>query len=53
VYLEGDGSTVRIVAEKAGGMKCDRCWRYVPAVSGAAGREGVCPRCDDALAAIR
>jgi isoleucyl-tRNA synthetase len=53
VYHEGEGSAVRIVAERAGGTKCDRCWRYVPAVSNAAGREGVCPRCEDALAAAR
>jgi hypothetical protein len=48
VYHEGEGSAVHIVAEKAGGTKCDRCWRYVPAVSSAAGREGICPRCEDA-----
>ena len=53
MYLEGEGSAVHIVAEKAGGVKCDRCWRYVPAVSTAAGREGICPRCEDALAAAR
>jgi len=53
VYHEGEGSAVHIVAERAGGTKCDRCWRYVPAVSTAAGREGVCPRCEDALAAAR
>jgi isoleucyl-tRNA synthetase len=53
VYHEGDGSAVHIVAGKAGGTKCGRCWRYVPAVSGAPGREGVCPRCEDALAAAR
>jgi len=53
VYHEGEGSSVHIVAEKAGGKKCDRCWRYVPAVSSAEGREGVCPRCEDALAAGR
>jgi len=53
VYHEADGSSAHIVAEKAAGMKCDRCWRYVPAVSAAEGREGVCPRCEDALAAGR
>ena len=53
VHQEGEGSWVRIVAEKAGGTKCARCWRYVPAVSSAEGREGVCPRCEDALAAGR
>jgi isoleucyl-tRNA synthetase len=53
LYHEGEGSAVHIVAEKAAGAKCDRCWRYVPAVSDAAGLEGVCPRCEDALAAAR
>jgi isoleucyl-tRNA synthetase len=53
VYQEADGSAVHIVAAKADGTKCDRCWRYVPAVSDAPGREGVCPRCEDALAAGR
>jgi isoleucyl-tRNA synthetase len=53
VYHEGEGSAVHIAVEKAGGTKCDRCWRYVPAVSGDPGREGVCPRCADALAAAR
>jgi isoleucyl-tRNA synthetase len=32
--------------EKADGTKCDRCWRYVPAVND----QGLCPRCVDALA---
>ena len=53
VYQEADGSAVHIVAAKADGTKCDRCWRYVPVVSHEAGREGVCPRCEDALAAGR
>jgi isoleucyl-tRNA synthetase len=53
VYHEGEGSAIHIVAGKAAGTKCDRCWRYVPAVSSAPGREGVCPRCEDALAAAR
>jgi len=53
IYHEGEGSSVHIEAEKAAGARCDRCWRYVPAVSTAAGRESVCPRCEDALAAGR
>ncbi len=53
VYQESDGSAVHIVAARAEGTKCGRCWRYVPEVSSAAGREGVCPRCEDALAAAR
>jgi isoleucyl-tRNA synthetase len=53
VYTESEGSAVHIVAGRAAGARCDRCWRYVPAVSAAAGREGVCPRCEDALAGAR
>jgi isoleucyl-tRNA synthetase len=53
VYQEAEGSAVHIVAARAGGVKCDRCWRYVPAVSSDPGREGVCPRCEAALAAAR
>ena len=30
---------------RATGTKCDRCWRYVPAVN----TEGLCPRCVEAL----
>jgi isoleucyl-tRNA synthetase len=53
VYMESAGSVVHIVAAKADGARCDRCWRYVPAVSSAPGREGICPRCEGALAAAR
>ncbi|MDR1991022.1 MAG: isoleucine--tRNA ligase [Acidobacteriaceae bacterium] len=35
---------------RAGGVKCERCWRYVPAVSDAPASAGLCPRCQDALA---
>ena len=35
-----------VSVERANGTKCDRCWRYVPAVSA----EGLCPRCVEALA---
>jgi isoleucyl-tRNA synthetase len=49
VYVESEGSAVHIVASRAAGTKCDRCWRYVPAVSSAPGRGGICPRCEDAL----
>jgi isoleucyl-tRNA synthetase len=33
--------------KKAEGVRCERCWRYVPEVN----REGICPRCQEALAA--
>jgi isoleucyl-tRNA synthetase len=39
-----------VVVERATGTKCERCWRYVPAVSAEPDRTGLCPRCVDALA---
>ncbi len=46
------GSGERTVAiERAGGVKCERCWRYVPAVSTDPAWAGLCDRCQDALAA--
>jgi isoleucyl-tRNA synthetase len=35
---------------RADGVKCERCWRYVPAVSGDPASAGLCERCQDALA---
>ncbi len=43
-----DGPQVAVT--RADGTKCERCWRVVPEVTSAAGREGLCPRCVDALA---
>jgi isoleucyl-tRNA synthetase len=43
-----DGVVVSV--ERATGVKCERCWRYVPDVSSRSGREGLCARCVDALA---
>jgi isoleucyl-tRNA synthetase len=40
----------QIVIERAGGVKCERCWRYVPAVSKEPEWAGLCDRCQDALA---
>ena len=40
-----------VVIERAGGVKCERCWRYVPAVSTDPAWAGLCDRCQDALAA--
>jgi isoleucyl-tRNA synthetase len=39
-----------VVVERAAGTKCERCWRYVPAVSSEPDRTGLCPRCVEALA---
>jgi len=39
-----------VTIERAGGVKCERCWRYVPAVSHEPSWAGLCDRCQDALA---
>jgi isoleucyl-tRNA synthetase len=44
-----EGADVQITIEKAPGVKCDRCWRYVPSVSEDA---GICERCQRALAQV-
>jgi len=41
---------VKVTIERAGGVKCERCWRYVPAVSREPAWAGLCDRCQDALA---
>ena len=46
-FVEPDGAAV-IEARRAGGVKCDRCWRYVPSVSGH-DPAGLCNRCVDSL----
>ncbi len=46
----GDDDAPGVTVTRADGTKCERCWRVVPEVSGAAGREGLCPRCVEALA---
>jgi isoleucyl-tRNA synthetase len=43
----GGGDGLKVTIEKAPGVKCDRCWRYVAAVSK---DSGICERCQDALA---
>ena len=51
VVVEDVNSTeARVLVEKADGVKCERCWRYVPAVSDSAEFKGLCERCVDALA---
>jgi isoleucyl-tRNA synthetase len=52
VELRPSGSDERsVVIERAGGVKCERCWRYVPSVSTDPAWAGLCDRCQDALAA--
>ena len=50
----GDGdstaSSPRITIERAAGVKCERCWRYVNKVSNEPAWAGLCERCRDALA---
>jgi isoleucyl-tRNA synthetase len=44
------GNAEAITIERAGGVKCERCWRYVPSVSKDPAWAGLCDRCHDALA---
>ena len=41
---------LRVEVEKAPGVKCERCWRYVPATHTEPDWAGICDRCVDALA---
>ena len=41
---------IQIEIERAAGVKCERCWRYVAAVSREPAFAGICDRCQDALA---
>ena len=49
VRLEG-GPELRIAIERAGGIKCERCWRYVDKISKEPAWAGLCDRCQEALA---
>jgi isoleucyl-tRNA synthetase len=40
----------RVTIERARGIKCERCWRYVPSVSSDPALAGLCDRCQEALA---
>ena len=42
-------STVKVGVARAGGIKCERCWRFVAAVSDDEAFKGVCERCVGAL----
>jgi isoleucyl-tRNA synthetase len=46
----GAGAERAVAVTRAEGVRCDRCWRLVPAVSSEPDRTGLCPRCVDALA---
>jgi isoleucyl-tRNA synthetase len=45
-------ATVRVEVEKAPGVKCARCWRFVPNVRTEPDCAGICDRCVDALAGL-
>jgi isoleucyl-tRNA synthetase len=47
---EGKCESVAVLVERADGVKCERCWRYVPSVSAEPELMGICDRCVDALA---
>ena len=49
---EQDPAAVRVEVEKAPGVKCARCWRFVPSVRTEADCAGICDRCVDALAGL-
>jgi isoleucyl-tRNA synthetase len=42
---------VRVEIERAPGVKCERCWRFVPTVRTEPQWSGICDRCVDALGA--
>jgi isoleucyl-tRNA synthetase len=55
VHLDtgGDpGGALDVTVTRAGGEKCARCWRMVPAVSGQPDVAGLCDRCVDATAGL-
>jgi isoleucyl-tRNA synthetase len=41
---------VNVEVAKARGVKCERCWRYVPSIRQDSDWAGLCERCVDALA---
>ena len=49
VSIEDGEFAIRV--DRARGVKCERCWRYVPNVSADPERQGICDRCQGALAA--
>jgi isoleucyl-tRNA synthetase len=48
VSVTGDGK-VEVETEKAPGVKCARCWRFVPSVRAEPEWAGICDRCVEAL----
>jgi isoleucyl-tRNA synthetase len=51
VEVRSSGSDLtEVTIERAGGVRCERCWRFVSAVSSEPELKGLCDRCQDALA---
>jgi isoleucyl-tRNA synthetase len=46
---EAEDGKPGIVISRADGVKCERCWRYVKAVSRDPAWAGICDRCQEAL----
>ena len=46
----GDTDHLAVAVDKAAGVKCERCWRYVPSVRTEPDWAGICDRCVEALA---
>jgi isoleucyl-tRNA synthetase len=46
-------SDTRVEIGRATGVKCERCWRYVPRISQEPEWAGLCERCQQALAGAR
>ena len=43
------GETIAIEVGRAAGLKCGRCWRYVPSLSDQPAHQGLCDRCVEML----
>ena len=53
VHLESDSEAsdaFRLEVDRAAGVRCQRCWRYVPSVSDESTVQDLCSRCVDMLA---
>jgi isoleucyl-tRNA synthetase len=51
-YTGEEQNDVRVEVEKAPGVKCARCWRFVPNVRTEPDCAGICDRCVEALAGL-
>ena len=51
--VDGDEGDAQVTVARTDGVKCERCWRYVAAISVRSETEGLCPRCEQAVAGTR